>query len=127
MKMCSKVNTYARAASPPQSRTTVSWAVRSLCVQKSKYNMKYHIRKQLQRFDLTEDQKRLVVMRTRQAERIWYNLYQRKLIKLDFILSKIFICMGIPEQAQRCASIKEKTRFEYEQLWETIVDLIQGW
>ena len=92
-------------------------------IPKSKYNMKYHIRKQLQRLD----QKRLVVMRTRQIARIWYSLHQRKLIKLDFILSKIFTRMGLSEQAQRCAFIKKKTPVEYEQLWDTIVDLIQGW
>ena len=96
-------------------------------VPKSKYNMKYHIRKQLQRLDLTEDQKRSVVMRIRQVEGIWYKLHQRKLIKLDFILSKIFTRMGLAEQSQQCALIREKTVVEYEQLWETNVDLIQEW
>ena len=101
----------------PPSRTTASWAARSLC-PKSKYNMKYHIRKQLQRFDLTENQKGLVVMRTRQVERIWYSLHQRKLIKLDFHPIQDIHTYGY--------SIM-KTQFEYDQSWGTIVDLIQGW
>ena len=96
-------------------------------VPKSKYNMKFYIRKQLQRFDLTEDQQMLVVMRPGLVERLWYNLLQSKLITLDFILSRIFTPMGLAEQSQQCAPIREKTLVEYEQLWESIVDLIHGW
>ena len=96
-------------------------------VKRSKYNIKYHLVKQLARFKLTEEQKRSVTMRSKQIERLWCITHGRK-IKLEFILSKIFACMGLSKKAKQCATIKNrKTVTTYEQLWDSIVNHIEGW
>ena len=62
----------------------------------------------LERFDLIEDQKGTIAIKIRQTKTLWYRFHQRKLIKLDFILSKIFKRMSLPEQGQRCSPTAEK-------------------
>ena len=96
--------------------------------KRSKYNIKYNLNKQLARFNLTEEQKRTVTMRVNEIERLWYTAHDRKLIKLDFILSNIFAHIGLSEKAKQCATIKnQKTLTTYEQIWGSIVDRIEGW
>ena len=63
----------------------------------------------LERFDLTKAEKRTVAMRIRQIEKMWCSLHQRKLIKLDYILSKIFTRMEVSEQTRRCTPTAQKT------------------
>ena len=93
--------------------------------KRSKYNIKY---KQLARFNLTEEQKRTVAMGVNEIERLWYTAHDRKLIKLDFILSNIFAHIGLSEKAKQCATIKnQKSLTTYEQIWGSIVDRIEGW
>ena len=66
-------------------------------------------------------------MRIRQIETICHSLYERKLIKLDFILSRLFTRMGLPKQTQKCAPTAEtlypNTRTD---IWGYLEDLIQG-
>ena len=109
-------------------RRTLERGANTHYLQRSKYYIKHHLKKeQLESFDLIEGDKRTVVMRIRHIETIWYRFHQRKLITLAFILSKIFTRKWLPEQAQQCAPTAQKTLIMYEQLWNTIEDLIQGW
>ena len=98
------------------------------CFKRFKYNIKHNLNKQLARFNLTEEQKRTVAMRVNQIERLWHSTHDRKLIKLDFVLSKIFARIGFSEKVKQCATIKtQKTLTSYKQLWDSIVDRIEGW